>query len=73
MAHMDPLGKAWEQLQVTLSQATGVVATSAHSVTVTSLDTLQGNNIASTTAETVSKIGSSIDFVCESLLGLQRR
>lgn len=69
---MDAFGKALGNLQVTVVQATSSAVTTVSSSCVQVVDNLHGNNVASTTHNTINAVSTSIDTICESI-GLQRR
>jgi len=64
---MDEFGKAFTNVQLIVSKATTDTLTTAQGTALSTLDTLNNNNIASTTATTLNKIGGAIDTICINL------
>ena len=69
---MDEFGRAFSNVQVIVSKATSETLVTAQGTALSTLDTINNNNIASTTATTLNKIGGAIDTICINL-GLGER
>jgi hypothetical protein len=64
---MDDFGKAFAQTQLMVTKATTDTLTTVQGTALNTLDSLNNNNIASTTAATLNKVSSAIDTVCVGL------
>jgi hypothetical protein len=69
---MDEFARAFSSVQVIVSKATSEALVTAQGTALSTLDTINNNNIASTTATTLNKIGGAIDTICINL-GLGER